>query len=42
MIEVRDIMGMPVGIEVAGVDRVDVEPAFAWLREVDATAVAID
>ena len=36
MIEVRDIMGMPIGIEVAGPDGVDVEPAFAWLREVDA------
>jgi thiamine biosynthesis lipoprotein len=36
VIEVRDIMGMPVGIEVAGGDGVDVEPAFAWLREVDA------
>jgi FAD:protein FMN transferase len=36
VIEVRDVMGMPVGIEVAGPDGVDVEPAFAWLREVDA------
>src|SRR3954453_10048487 len=34
--EVRDIMGMPIGIDV-GDDGVDVEPAFAWLREVDAT-----
>jgi thiamine biosynthesis lipoprotein len=32
---VRHIMGMPIGIDApAGVD---VEPAFAWLREVDAT-----
>ena len=34
-------MGMPIGIDVANgpdvdVD-VDVEPAFAWLRQVDAT-----
>src|SRR5919112_4971373 len=31
--EVRHIMGMPIGIDAPGVD---VEPAFAWLREVDA------
>ena len=36
MIEVRDIMGMPIGIEVADAAPLDVEPAFAWLREVDA------
>jgi thiamine biosynthesis lipoprotein len=35
--EVRQIMGMPIGIEVRGPAVVDVEPAFAWLREVDAT-----
>lgn len=29
-------MGMPVGIELPAADRVDVEPAFAWLRHVDA------
>lgn len=34
--EVRDIMGMPIAIEVRGGD-VDVEPAFAWLRWVDET-----
>jgi len=33
--EVRHIMGMPVGIQVAG--DADVDPAFDWLREVDAT-----
>ena len=33
--EVRHVMGMPIGIQ-APAD-VDVEPAFAWLREVDAT-----
>jgi thiamine biosynthesis lipoprotein len=37
LIEVRDIMGMPIGIEVADPGGADVEPAFAWLREVDAT-----
>jgi FAD:protein FMN transferase len=36
MQEVRDIMGMPVGIDVREPEAVDVEPAFAWLREVDA------
>jgi len=35
-VEVRDIMGMPIGIDVRDAD-IDVEPAFAWLREVDAT-----
>jgi FAD:protein FMN transferase len=34
--EVRDIMGIPIGIELADGDAVDVEPAFAWLREMDA------
>jgi thiamine biosynthesis lipoprotein len=34
--EVRHIMGMPIGIELRG-DAVDVEPAFDWLRHVDAT-----
>ncbi len=29
-------MGMPIGIDVPDGARVDVEPAFAWLREVDA------
>jgi FAD:protein FMN transferase len=36
MAEVRDIMGMPVAIDVRDPGAVDVEPAFAWLREVDA------
>jgi FAD:protein FMN transferase len=36
MPEVRDIMGMPVAIDVRDPGAVDVEPAFAWLREVDA------
>jgi thiamine biosynthesis lipoprotein len=35
--EVRHIMGMPIGIELAGEVDVDVEPAFDWLRLVDAT-----
>jgi thiamine biosynthesis lipoprotein len=36
--EVRHIMGMPIGIDLPGAPgvEVDVEPAFAWLREVDA------
>jgi FAD:protein FMN transferase len=34
--EVRDIMGMPIEIDV-GDGEVDVEPVFAWLRHVDAT-----
>jgi len=33
--EVRHIMGMPIGIDVRD-HGVDVQPAFAWLREVDA------
>jgi FAD:protein FMN transferase len=35
--EVRDIMGMPIGIELRDDGAVDVEPAFDWLRLVDAT-----
>jgi FAD:protein FMN transferase len=35
--EVRHIMGMPIGIEVRDADGADVEAAFDWLREVDAT-----
>jgi thiamine biosynthesis lipoprotein len=35
--EVRHIMGMPIGIDVRDRFEVDVEPAFAWLRQVDAT-----
>src|SRR3954468_14973602 len=35
--EVRHIMGMPIGIDLADASDVDVEPAFAWLRHVDAT-----
>jgi thiamine biosynthesis lipoprotein len=34
--EVRHIMGMPIGIDVRD-DGIDIEPAFAWLRHVDAT-----
>src|SRR3954451_20554181 len=30
-------MGMPLGVDVVDADGVDVEPIFAWLREVDAT-----
>lgn len=30
-------MGMPIGIDVSDADAVDVEAAFDWLREVDAT-----
>src|SRR5919199_390560 len=37
--EVRHIMGMPIGIDVADARRVDVEPAFDWLRCVDAGGV---
>jgi thiamine biosynthesis lipoprotein len=33
--EVRHIMGMPIGIDLP-VEGIDVEPAFAWLGEVDA------
>ena len=36
MTEVRHIMGMPIGIDVRDPGEVDVEPAFDWLREVDA------
>ena len=36
MTEVRHIMGIPIGIDVRDPDGVDVEPAFDWLREVDA------
>jgi FAD:protein FMN transferase len=35
--EVRQIMGMPIGIDVREPAGVDLEPAFDWLREVDAT-----
>jgi thiamine biosynthesis lipoprotein len=35
--EFRHIMGMPIGIDVRDRGAVDVERAFAWLREVDAT-----
>ena len=35
--EVQHIMGMPIGIDVRDPDAVDVEVAFDWLREVDAT-----
>jgi FAD:protein FMN transferase len=35
--EVRHIMGMPIGIDLADPDGVDVEVAFDWLRRVDAT-----
>jgi FAD:protein FMN transferase len=35
LMEVRHIMGMPIGIDVRD-PGIDVEPAFAWLREVDA------
>jgi thiamine biosynthesis lipoprotein len=34
---VRQIMGMPIGIDVRDPAGVDLEPAFEWLREVDAT-----
>jgi FAD:protein FMN transferase len=36
-LEVRHIMGMPIGIDVREPGGVDVEPAFEWLRTVDAT-----
>jgi thiamine biosynthesis lipoprotein len=36
-IEVRHIMGMPIEIDVRDDGPVDLEPAFAWLRHVDAT-----
>src|SRR4051812_43534087 len=35
--DVRHIMGMPIAIDVRDPDAVDLEPAFAWLREMDAT-----
>jgi thiamine biosynthesis lipoprotein len=35
--EVRHIMGMPIGVDLADAGDVDVEPAFDWLRRVDAT-----
>jgi thiamine biosynthesis lipoprotein len=34
---VRHVMGIPIGIDVRDPTPVDVEPAFAWLRDVDAT-----
>lgn len=34
--QVRHIMGMPVGIDMRYPRQIDVEPAFDWLREVDA------
>src|SRR4051794_33175303 len=37
MPEVRHIMGMPIAIDVRDGDGIDVDPAFDWLREVDAT-----
>lgn len=35
--EVRHIMGIPIGIDVRDPGGVDVEPAFDWLRQADAT-----
>src|SRR4051812_49966178 len=35
--QVRQIMGIPIGIDVRDRDPVDVEAAFDWLRRVDAT-----
>jgi thiamine biosynthesis lipoprotein len=35
-VEVRHVMGMPIGIDLADAHVVDLEPAFAWLEEVDA------
>ena len=35
--EVRHIMGMPIGIDLADAGDVDVEAAFDWLRDADAT-----
>jgi len=35
--EVRHIMGMPIGIDLADERGVDIEPVFDWLRWVDAT-----
>lgn len=34
--EVRQIMGMPIGIDARGADEAGLEPAFVWLRDVDA------
>ena len=36
MTQVRHIMGIPIGIDIRDPDGVDVEPAFDWLRDVDA------
>src|SRR3954447_1195717 len=35
--EVWDIMGMPIGIDLPHAGGIDVEVAFDWLRQVDAT-----
>src|SRR4051794_41517895 len=35
--EVRHVMGMPIGIDVRAPGNVDVEDAFGWLQQVDAT-----
>jgi thiamine biosynthesis lipoprotein len=35
--QVRHVMGIPIGIDLRDPAPVDVEPAFAWLRHVDAT-----
>jgi thiamine biosynthesis lipoprotein len=35
--QVRHIMGIPIGIDVRDPDPIDVEAAFDWLRDVDAT-----
>jgi thiamine biosynthesis lipoprotein len=35
--EIRHIMGMPIAIDVRDPEALDVEPAFDWLRHVDAT-----
>jgi FAD:protein FMN transferase len=37
MSEIRHIMGIPIGIDVRGPGGVDLDVAFDWLREVDAT-----
>ncbi len=36
MVELRHVMGMPVRVEVRDARPVDSEPAFRWLRHVDA------
>ncbi len=36
-VEVRHIMGMPIGIDLRDPEKIDVEVAFDWLRHVDAT-----